>query len=405
MKVSQDTLKKYAEAASQKGFLEQAKDTLLNLGKGLGVGVAIQNTPTAIRGIINDRIPQDSRIGDMLVDFANKSNAVGMPAVLEDSALRSFGDLWRETKRPTYLLSELVTAYPAYSDTYPRVSLSKHMWRAGDTADDYIRALAEEAASMAHPKAVERGLAVSIEDLAAQMASQHDFSKGLGMVTAPKNNTYAITHELGHLADDVAVSGLQEKANSLLPGLGDLAYRGYSMATGPLREHLQKIPAFDKFQTSLRARSPVLGNLLNTVTSASVPGIATAALAGSQTIRDILRTVIPLDVTDKAMDFVEEHPVITSMSGSIPQIMSELYTNIPGTKLTHDFYSHLNSLGPAAAGELGSLAAKAGKFSPILEAAKFLGHNLLSHMTYLTVPVTAAALAYLNSPNKEAENA
>jgi hypothetical protein len=43
----------------------------------------------------------------------------------------------------------------------------------------------------------------------------------------------------------------------------------------------------------------------------------------------------------------------------------------------------------------------AGKFSPELEALKFLGKNSLSVLKYGLGPMTAAAIAYLMSANKE----
>jgi hypothetical protein len=225
-------------------------------------------------------------------------------------------------------------------------------------------------------------------------------------VSAPKGNLYQKAHELGHVDDALKMRKYTDK----LLGKDVNFYPAYDFLTGPAESFLKStFPSVEKAISGFKATNPQAYDMLSFASGrASIPGLAGAALGASQTVRDAVRTVLPFEGTDKVMDFVEEHPIGTSVAGFLPQLINEAYTSVPGYKLISKFYEHINDMDPSKItpdikAALGGLAGRIGKISPEMEGMKFLGHNALASLTYAMAPLTAAAIAYINSSNDKKE--
>lgn len=238
----------------------------------------------------------------------------------------------------------------------------------------------------------------------AQRAAVRDLLSNHGiraMIEAPAHNPYIMAHELGHVKNDEAMVKLLDK---IRPGLGDKGLDALTLSTTSAGNLLKNyVPAYAKFLQNYENKYPFLLSFIKGPLSLPVPAMASGALAMSQTARDVIRKLVPLDATDRAMSWVEENPELTAVSGYAPMLMNELATGVSGAKLTRDFWAGerealrgVGDLRLADAGRrLGKSLAGMKAISPNLEALKFLGHNALANSTYMMKPMGLMLAAYI----------
>jgi len=415
MKFSKETFYKYAEAV---GVANDSKDstldslanaTILTLGPGIEMGSKY------ITNKINDNVRQDNNIGEVFGEFARKELKKGkeyFTPVLKPSSPRAYGPLIKKDILPPWY--QFIAHYPA-SVNYSIDEQSNKAMR-DLVIEDFSKQLKDEmvgdvlATKLFHadPDEIKKVLdGIEAKDLSSYIAEKFEIGDSPAIVETPRNNLFAMAHEMGHIDDLNKTEGLIRKVDKVLPGAKPVLYDALDFVSGPAAFFASgKSPTISQWLYDLGKRNPLLKDTITGVFGGPIPGYITGGLAASQTARDAVRKVLPFEATDQAMDFVEEHPASVAASGFVPQLLNEAYTSIPGYDITKKFYEHLNeldpdSLAPKLKNELGHYAGRIGKFMPEFEALKFLGHNTLSNLTYAMAPITAAAIAYLNRPNKE----
>lgn len=418
MKLSKETLKKYASAAAS---LDTDKDDSLGLAAKtltLGLGPGIEASSKYITNKINDAVRQDNNIGEVFGEFSrgllNKDGAHFSP-VFKPSVPRAYGPLIEKEILPSWY--PFVAHYPAsmtYADSEEAAIKAKSLI-VDEIAAQLKNELSGDAAATklfgSSPEEVRKVLnELSNEDVAPYILKKFHIDKYPVLVETPRNNLYSMAHELGHVDDLNKMEGLFRKADKVIPGVKPLLYSSFDLFTGPSISFLTgRSQAASDWLMELGRTKPLLKESISATLGGTIPGYITGAIGASQTVRDAIRKLIPTQTTDDVMNFVEEHPAAVAASGFVPQLINEAYTSIPGYNITKKFYERLNDLDvdkltPTLKAELGHYASRVGKYIPELEATKFLGHNVLSNLTYAMAPITAAAIAYLNRPKKEEAN-
>ena len=402
MKCSPNTLLKYAEAAASVTEQDAPSDLKKYLAIATLSGAPFWSMGTRfIFNKINDAVDPSSDVGQKFHEFAVKrlNDAPGHSryVYLAESEPRAYGPLIDAGILPKYY--ELTAAVPAkamfslrgtHKPNMPGKTISKaiidDLRRGAGPMYDAITAAMSE-----HPSPGKQELlnlllnGKASTEKATQMGQKLLSAPERAVVMAPRNNLYSLAHEHGHLSDLNLLDDIGARLEKIVPGAHGVFNNVVAAISEPMDSTFSAhFKPYLKAKAALANANPLLSAFIEPYLQTPIAGMASSALAGSQTIRDILRTILPFDATDKAMSIIEEHPVATAVSGFVPQVLREMSTSIPGTRLIHDFYKSI----PGS--------------SPKLEALKFLGHNLMSNSSYLLAPATAAAIAYLNS-NRRSE--
>lgn len=411
IKLSSEILKKFAEAVDRDPELSRAAKFV-----SVAAGPGVQSAATYITNKLNDAVEQDSNIGRLFAEYSKRKLNSEYPRFIQfsESVPRAYGPLVEQ--KVVSPLIEAVAHYPA-NIAYSTPGSPMPVEMSENIAATLFGSLQDEAFDRI-PRNLTEGLSeyelnaikdsVGPLDIAPWLKKKYGIDE-VAHITTPKNNLYAMAHELGHASDLNRIDEIGTFLEKRLPGSHKLLHNALDVATGPVYSLLSDYTKF--FPEKMRAleeTSPIMAEMTRGALGGSLPGMITGLLGTSQTARDVVRKVLPFEATDSAMDFVERHPAAVAASGFIPQLINEAYTGIPGFELTKGFYESLNKLNinklaPDMLADLGSYAKRIGSFKPEWEAMKFLGHNLLSNLTYAAPPLVAAAVAYLNAPKKKEE--
>ena len=413
MKLSRDVLLKFAEAVASSDATSEDMSGIAKVISAIA-GPGISSAATYATNKMNDAVEQESRIGDIFAEFAGRKMNEERPRFITyaESNPRAYGPLIAEKKLPE--IFEALAHYPAsmaYStpgspapqEMLDSIAASVH---AGLRDEAFDKIPQDLTAGLSDAEIEKIKNSVSVDDLKPWMQRKFGIDE-VASIATPRNNLNSMAHEFGHISDLNKIDNLGEILEKVIPGAHSGLHSAVGALAGPASSFLNdNVPAFSRYRNKLLQDSPIVATLLDNTLGGSMPGMATGLLGSSQTARDLVRKVLPFDATNDAMDFVEEHPVATAVSGFIPQVVNEAYTGIPGYNLIKEFYSKLNSmdaskLTPGMLRDLGPYAKNLGGFKPELEALKFLGHNALSNLTYIAPPLIAAAVAYLNAPKKD----
>ncbi|NCU30996.1 hypothetical protein EOM57_04290 [Candidatus Saccharibacteria bacterium] len=234
------------------------------------------------------------------------------------------------------------------------------------------------------------------------------FSDYRNIVYTGRNDLSAMAHEVGHIVND------RSKADFFrsLPG-GEVLEKVHRIIAAPISDSFgdYKFTAglMDSAISAAR-KIPVLGDLGDgairaVIGSTSAPVLGMTALLASDTARNAVKDVMPFDAAKDALDWVGDNPELAMVVAAAPVALDELATTLPGTKFTYNFYKDLLTRGsklrqmPLAEKVLKATKGK----SPVIEAAKFVGKNLLAGSTYMAAPLGLYVINSLLKSGKEGE--
>lgn len=234
------------------------------------------------------------------------------------------------------------------------------------------------------------------------------FSDYRNIVYTGRNDLSAMAHEVGHIVND------RSKADFFrsLPG-GEVLEKVHRIIAAPISDSFgdYKFTAglMDSAISAAR-KIPVLGDLGDgairaVIGSTSAPVLGMTALLASDNARNAIKDVMPFDAAKDALDWVGDNPELAMVAAAAPVALDELATTLPGMKFTYNFYRDLQTQGsklrrmPLAEKVLKATKGK----SPVIEAAKFVGKNLLAGSTYMAAPLGLYVINSLLKSGKEGE--
>lgn len=230
------------------------------------------------------------------------------------------------------------------------------------------------------------------------MEDTSPFQNVKGVVRAPRNNLRALAHEYGHIESEM---GNEAILNSRLgPAYGflrtalsspiDEIYQNYAPSNvkrffGNISDSLNQTD-FGKVINSL-TQQVVLGNM-QTLPTRAVSLTKGLGVLAPETMKD-LKEKDPTGI----LNYIDEHPVASTIIAALPSIGREAATTIPGTKMTYDFWKALKNrnnefmrnhvFSDQVRNGLSNLA----DINPNWEAAKFFMKNLGKTTLGITAPL------------------
>lgn len=234
------------------------------------------------------------------------------------------------------------------------------------------------------------------------------FSDYRNVVYTGRNDLSAMAHEVGHIVNDRSKADffrslpegkVLEKVNRIIAAPISDSFGDYKLTAGLM----------DSVVSAAR-KIPVLGNLGDgairaVIGSTSVPALGMGALLASDNARNAIKDVMPFDAAKNALDWVGDNPELAMVAAAAPLALDELATTLPGTKFIYNFYKDLQTRGsklrqmPLAEKVLKATKGK----SPVIEAAKFVGKNLLAGSTYMAAPLGLYVINSLLKSGEEGE--
>lgn len=222
------------------------------------------------------------------------------------------------------------------------------------------------------------------------------------IVRTPRNNLRALAHEYGHVESNMGNDKILNSA------IGSVYRPIRDILSAPLASHyknhapegLQKFlggisDAMDKNPVGSIINSVVQNNVLGKMRTLPVHAV-TAINALSLISPDSMKKLKEKDPTG-ILNFVDEHPIASSVIASLPQVGREAATTIPGTKLTYDFWKALKDgnnefmKNHVFTDDIRKGIKNLADINPGYEAAKFFGKNLGKTTLAVTAPLLGLA--------------
>ena len=218
------------------------------------------------------------------------------------------------------------------------------------------------------------------------------------VVKAPRNNLRALAHEYGHVEDEIMKSSISKSK------------------IGPVYDFLRTSLAAPSEELYMRYTPEKVKNILGKVSdkiNSTAPGLwmnknfqsyvlgkYSPLPAQAVALTKGLGIIAP-DTMDKLkekdptgiLNFVDEHPVASSIIAGLPHMSEEIATTIPGTKMTYKFWQALKDennqfmKNHVFADSVRKGIKDLSKISPGWEAAKFFGKNLGKTTLGITAPI------------------
>lgn len=233
--------------------------------------------------------------------------------------------------------------------------------------------------------------------LEEQLTNIEPFKNARGFVRTPRNNMRALAHEFGHIESEMNEGKLVDSP------VGPVYNFVKTVVSDPLNGLYERFaPDFIK-----KPISDIYNKLDTTGVGRVINGIAPTFLGAHMTLPTSAVTGIKLVDTISPetfnslkekdptgiLEFVEEHPVSSSIIAGLPQVVRETVTTVPGTRMTYNFWKAIKDgnnqfmkdhvFADQVRKGLGDLS----KINPTWEAAKFFGKNLGKATIGITAPM------------------
>ena len=245
-------------------------------------------------------------------------------------------------------------------------------------------------------KGKNRGMAF-MEALSNQASNTEPFSNARGMVKTPRNNMRALAHEYGHIESEMGVDNIKK---TKIGPVYDVLRKVLSDPINGLHESYS--PDFLKNivgKISGGLNSTPTGNIINRSLQ-TVSGVNNSLPTQTVFLTKALGTISPdtlnnLKEKDPTgiLDYIDEHPIASTLIASLPHVGREAATTIPGTRMTYEFWKALKDgnnefmKNHVFSDEVRKGIKNLADINPGWEAAKFFGKNLGKTTISLTAPV------------------